>query len=40
MIIHCDPAEGRYRSIVAYSEDEFVAPLAAPDSPMRVGDLL
>jgi Uma2 family endonuclease len=40
MIIHRDPDEGRYRSIVAYSEDEFVAPLAAPDSPMRVGDLL
>jgi Uma2 family endonuclease len=40
MLVHRDPAEGRYRSIVAYSEDEFVAPLAAPAAQMRVRDLL
>lgn len=40
MIVHRDPAQGRYRSIVAYGEDELVSPLANPDASMRVGDLL
>ena len=40
MIIRREPAEGQYRSIVAYSEDELVAPLAAPTTQMRVGYLL
>jgi Uma2 family endonuclease len=40
MLVHRDPAEGRYRSIVAYNEDELVAPLAAPAAQIRVGDLL
>jgi Uma2 family endonuclease len=40
MLVHRDPAEGRYRSIVAYGEDEFVAPLAAPAAHVRVADLL
>ena len=38
LIVHRDPRDGRYRSIVAYNENESVAPLAAPDSPLRVGD--
>jgi len=38
MLVHRDPVEGRYRSIVAYSEDENVAPLAAPHAQKRVGD--
>jgi Uma2 family endonuclease len=37
MIVHRDPGEGRYTSVVAYAADERVAPLAAPDSRLRVG---
>lgn len=40
MIVHRDPAEGRYCSIVAYGEDELISPLAAPDASIRVRDLL
>ena len=29
IIVHRDPMGGAYRSVVAYSVDEFVAPLAA-----------
>jgi Uma2 family endonuclease len=38
MIVHREPREGHYTSITAYSIDESVAPLAAPDSPFRVRD--
>ena len=38
MIVHRDPQDGRYLSVVAYGADESVAPLAAPDSPFRVRD--
>jgi len=38
LVVHRDPQEGKYRSIVAFSEDENVAPLAAPDSAFRIGD--
>jgi Uma2 family endonuclease len=38
LVVHRDPQAGKYRSIVAYSEHESVAPLSAPDSPFRVGD--
>jgi Uma2 family endonuclease len=38
MIVHRDPQLGRYASVVAYGTDESVAPLAAPDSRLRVGD--
>jgi Uma2 family endonuclease len=38
MIVHRDPRNGRYHSVVAYSIDESVAPLAAPDSPIRIQD--
>jgi Uma2 family endonuclease len=40
MIVHRDPQEGRYASVVAYSSEESVAPLAAPNSPLRIGDVL
>lgn len=40
MIVHRDPAEGRYCSIVAYGEDELISPQAAPDASIRVRDLL
>ena len=31
-----EPAEGKYRSILVYSENESVAPLAAPESPFPI----
>jgi Uma2 family endonuclease len=36
MIVHREPAGGKYSSVTAYSEDESVAPLAAPESPFHV----
>ena len=36
MIVHREPKDGKYASVVAYSEDESVAPLAAPESAFRV----
>ena len=38
LVVHRDPRGGQYQSIAAYSEQESVAPLAAPDSPLRVGE--
>ena len=40
LIVHRDPAEERYSSVMAYSENERVATLAAPSQEVRVGDLL
>ncbi|MBV8846972.1 MAG: Uma2 family endonuclease [Bryobacterales bacterium] len=37
MIVHREPADGKYRSIIEYAEDENVSPLAAPQSEFRVG---
>ena len=45
MIVHLDPQAdrepqaGRYASVVAYNEDESVAPLGAPKSLLLVGDV-
>lgn len=39
-IVHRDPREGRYESIVSYAADETVEPLAAPGSQVLVWDLL
>jgi Uma2 family endonuclease len=36
ILVHRDPREGQYRSITAYSEQETIAPLAAPNSPFPV----
>jgi Uma2 family endonuclease len=36
MIVHREPAAGKYGSVVAYRADESLAPLAAPDSEFRV----
>jgi Uma2 family endonuclease len=36
MIVHREPKDGKYNSVVAYSEEEGVAPLAAPESEFRV----
>jgi len=38
MIVHRDPQHGTYASVVAYGAEESVAPLAAPDSRLRVSD--
>lgn len=34
------PDGGTYRSLTIYGEDEAIAPLSAPNAPMRVADLL
>lgn len=38
MIVHRDPQAGRYRYVVAYSAEEYLAPLAAPAALLRVAD--
>lgn len=37
IIVHRDPQERQYRSVVAYSEQETVKPLASPDHAFPVG---
>ncbi len=37
IVAHRDPQDGHYRSVVAYSEQESVRPLAAPDREFPVG---
>ncbi|HEV8413647.1 MAG TPA: Uma2 family endonuclease [Bryobacteraceae bacterium] len=37
IIVHRDPQEGQYRSVVAYAEQESVKPLASPDHEFPVG---
>jgi hypothetical protein len=39
-IIHREPVGDAYRSIVAYCEEERVAPLAAPGRGVCGGDLI
>jgi len=36
VIVHRDPQEGQYRSVIAYSEQEGVKPLASPDQEFWV----
>lgn len=38
LYVHREPMNGRYGSVNAYSIDESVAPLAAPESRFRVAD--
>jgi Uma2 family endonuclease len=40
LIVHRQPSEGQYASVVGYGEDESVAPLAAPESPFHVAAAL
>ena len=40
LIIHREPVHGLYRSVVAFSEEERVATLGAPERDVRVGDFL
>lgn len=35
LIVHRNPAAGRYTSVAAYAEDEQIAPLAAPNALLR-----
>jgi len=39
IIAHRDPMEGQYQSVIAYSEQESVKPLASPDHEFRVAEL-
>lgn len=39
MIVHRDPIEGRYASVLVYGSEETVAPLAAPGSSLKIGDV-
>lgn len=39
LIVHREPHGGRYTSVVAYGEDESVAPLAAPASLLRIREV-
>lgn len=39
LIVHRDPQLGQYRSVVAYSESESVAPLAKPDAYLLVSSV-
>ena len=36
MIVHRDPAGGKYGSVIVYSEDECIPPLSAPESEFGV----
>jgi hypothetical protein len=38
LIVHREPLSGKYTSIVAYSEQEEVAPLAAPHAMFKAAD--
>ncbi|MBM3755417.1 MAG: Uma2 family endonuclease [Acidobacteria bacterium] len=40
IVIHRDPVDDHYRSIVEYGEDERVEMLSAPGQEVRAGDLL
>ncbi len=40
LIVHREPVEGQYQSVVTFGEEERVATLAAPEREVRVGDLL
>jgi Uma2 family endonuclease len=36
MIVHREPTAGKYGSVIVYSEEESVSPIAAPESEFRV----
>ncbi|MEO7652693.1 MAG: Uma2 family endonuclease, partial [Bryobacteraceae bacterium] len=38
LLVHRNPAAGKYASAVAYGEDESVAPLASPHTQFRVAE--
>jgi Uma2 family endonuclease len=38
LVVHREPTGGRYASVAVYSEQETVAPLAAPSAEFRIAD--
>ena len=40
IVVHRQPAENGYGSVTAHGEEESIAPLTAPNAPVRVADLL
>jgi Uma2 family endonuclease len=40
LIVHREPVAGVYKSVVGYSNEERVTPLAAPGQEIPVADLL
>lgn len=40
LIVHREPQEGTYASILAYAEDEQIAPLCSPATLLKVSELL
>jgi Uma2 family endonuclease len=40
LIVHREPGGSVYKSVIAYSEQERLAPLAAPEREVLVADLL
>jgi Uma2 family endonuclease len=40
LVVHRNPALGKYTSITAYSETETASPLAAPHAELRLADVL
>ncbi len=39
LLVHRDPQEGQYESVVAYAENESIATLAAPESAFRIQEV-
>jgi Uma2 family endonuclease len=39
LLVHRSPDDGQYRSVISYSEQESVAPLAAPDHSLTIQDI-
>lgn len=39
LLVQRSPESGQYASVIAYSQEESVAPLAAPDSNLRIADV-
>jgi Uma2 family endonuclease len=38
LVVHRDPLKGGYQSVMVYTDEESVSPLASPDRQFRVGD--
>lgn len=39
VIVHRDPVNGQYASVIAYAQTETIAPISAPDKAVPVNDL-
>jgi Uma2 family endonuclease len=38
LVVHRDPLNGGYQSVLVYTDQESISPLASPDRQFRVGD--